>query len=305
MLGAEDGADRVPSVVGQKIEFPPLAQVGQSYQIIKCCHAIESLSDQIVLDLSRCRMLGPIATTLLALALARRHDKGLPPATVVPAEDAEVAHFLDEIAFERFLQGKGRSAQSGAQWGTREMRQLMALDPNFVEAVADLLADRVPGTSHDASYFVQLCMNELLQNVFEHSFSKFGCFLHCRWYKKSANARIAVVDGGIGIPAALRREQVEQLHREDDAHVIVAAVTKEGLSSRRGRPGGLGLKHIHDIVTRREGTLTVISQSAKVEFKRQGPKIARTSMFFQGTAVEIDFRPQIEVPPSTADEEIL
>jgi hypothetical protein len=116
---------------------------------------------------------------------------------------------------------------------------------------------------------------------------------------------VAIVDGGIGIPAALRREQVEELQRQDDAHVIIAAVTKEGLTSRKGRHGGLGLKHIHDIVTRRQGTLTVISQSAKVEFKKEGPKVARTSLFFQGTAVELDFRPQLEVPPSSPPEEIL
>jgi K+-sensing histidine kinase KdpD len=169
----------------------------------------------------------------------------------------------------------------------------------YIHQIADLLAERVPGTTETASHLIELCLKELLQNVFEHAPQSPGirvpCFVHSRWYRREQNVRLAVVDGGIGIPAALRRRQVRGLQRAEDADVVVAAVTQEGLGSGRGRRG-LGLKLIRDIVTAREGTLTVISHTAKVKFTKRGTmKGRKLPVFVRGTAVEIDFRPGKQV----------
>jgi hypothetical protein len=87
---------------------------------------------------------------------------------------------------------------------------------------------------------------------------------------------LALVDCGIGIPASLRARQIENLQRERDEDVLIAAVVRKGLTARRGRRGGLGLKTIHEIVTDRHGKLTIVSQGAKVTFRREGPRGART-----------------------------
>ena len=99
------------------------------------------------------------------------------------------------------------------------------------------------------------------------------------------------MDRGVGIPARLRALRIEGLHRAKDAEVIVAAVTKPMLTSRVGRAGGFGLKTIHETVTQRGGRLTVISMGAKVAWHGSVQAISKTSRFFRGTAVEIDFRP--------------
>lgn len=87
------------------------------------------------------------------------------------------------------------------------------------------------------------------------------------------------------------------MHKRSDADVIVAAVTQEGLTSRKGgRRGGLGLKYIRDFVLPRSGVLTVISHGSKVTFKGDRVRKVR-SPYYRGTAVEIDFRPHEEVAP--------
>jgi hypothetical protein len=103
--------------------------------------------------------------------------------------------------------------------------------------------------------------------------------------------RLAVVDRGVGIPARLRGLRIAGLHREPDANVIDAAVTRPQLTSRVGRAGGLGLKTIHEVVTGRGGRLTVMSHNAKLVWV--GSKSVSTSRIpgFRGTAIEIDYRP--------------
>jgi signal transduction histidine kinase len=144
-----------------------------------------------------------------------------------------------------------------------------------------------------AAYPIQLCLNELLQNVFEWADSAIGCVVLTRWYHRSRSVRMAVIDRGVGIPARLRAKQIAGLHRGLDADVIEAAVTRPHLTSRVGRAGGLGLKTIHEVVTARGGRLTVMSHWARVTFRASGRTVARTRLpaWLKGTAIEVDFRP--------------
>jgi signal transduction histidine kinase len=173
-----------------------------------------------------------------------------------------------------------------------ELRQLYALDPLYTEAVVELLTEGVEGITKENSYPIQLCLNELLQNAFEWSRSQVGCFVLARWYKKTGSVRLAVVDRGIGIPAALRSAQVKGLHRKRDEEVIEAAVTMKHLTSRANQVGGLGLKTVREVVCGAAGRLMVVSLSGKVAWS--GPKgilHKYPAAPFRGTAIEIDIRP--------------
>lgn len=119
-----------------------------------------------------------------------------------------------------------------------------------------------------------------------------------RYFKKTRSVRLAVVDRGIGIPAQLRRSRVGDLHREDNAQVIREAVMRPRLTSRLNRVGGLGLKTIRETVCERGGNLTIISLGAKVCWRGERLQTA-PSPPFRGTAIEIDFRPELELPDTS------
>jgi hypothetical protein len=202
--------------------------------------------------------------------------RDLPAASAAPPEGAAD----DERA-------PGTAALAGA---TAPAAALEALDASYTQAVTEMVMRGVPGTDDQTGYLIQLCLNELLQNVFEWAESPMGCTVLARWYHKTRSVRLAVVDRGIGIPAALRRHKVRGLHRSSDAEVIIAAVTTPQLTSRQNRVGGLGLKTIREEIARRKGRLTIVSLGAKVVWTDQ-----RSSHYqafpLRGTAVEIDFRP--------------
>ena len=235
------------------------------------------------MDCTKVEHFGPFGVALLASSIAMRRLDGRTTELRLP-KDPLAIDFACEVGLDRFARGE----RTGL--GTLEVRQMHALDAVYSEAVTEMVLRGVPGMNEDNSYSIQLCLNELLQNVFEWAHSPVGCTVLARWYLKTRSVRLAVVDRGIGIPAALRKEKVRDLHRASDADVIEAAVTTPQLTSRENRVGGLGLKTIRQTVCERGGRLTVISLSAKLTWVGDKLRKAR-SVPMKGTAIEIDIRP--------------
>jgi hypothetical protein len=258
-----------------------------SYQLTKLCFEADRIKGELTLDCSNASRFAPLGLAMVASIVALRKEAGK-ATVVIPPNDADTRAFLDEVGFDGLVAGRD------ARPGTLELRQMKALHATYTQQVVDLLAKRVSGAiTAENGYPIQLCLNELLQNVFEWSASPIGCIIFCRWYRQTKSVRLAVVDRGIGLPAALRREKVQELQRATDAEVIEAAVSTPLLTSRRNRIGGLGLKTIRELVCDRNGRLTVVSLGAKVTWR--GSRVTkfqnRTLDLFRGTAIEIDIRP--------------
>lgn len=282
------------------IIVPSRATVEESYDILGVCRQIEGRAAARVLDATRTERLGPMGVALLALAITRRRARGLGDLSLRVPRTRGAAQFLREVGFNRFLTAE--RANDNPAGGTLSMRHLFQLTPAYTEEIGKLVAQRVPGTPEELGYLIEFCLNELLQNVFEHANSREGCFVVTRWYARSENVCIAVVDGGVGIPAALRRKSIAGLHKRSDQDVVIAAVTRKGITSREGaKQGGLGLKLLREAVTERGGKLFALSSTARVVFTPTAAR-ARKSPVFRGTAIELDFRPLATVRAGTPEE---
>jgi len=189
------------------VRLPMRATVRESHEILRCCADIERNEGKLTLDAGPCERFDPLGATLIALAVARLEHAGHGPVELVPPSDEGVARFLREIAFPLYVTGTSEERRAAPRHGTLEMRQLERLDPVYLKDVADLLAGRVPGTSEEVSHLIQLCLNELLQNVMDHAESALGCLVHTRWHRQEQNVRLAVVDGGMGIFEAICRQR--------------------------------------------------------------------------------------------------
>lgn len=228
-------------------------------------------------------MFYPFGVAVLAACAAVCRSKGHQVDLVLP-ENESARDFALEVGLDRFVRGE----QTGV--GTLELRQLHGLDGLYTEQVTEMLTRGVPGMDDVTSYPIQMCLNELLVNVRDWSRSGIGAIVLARWYRNTSSVRLSVVDRGIGIPGALR--ELAEFRRRSDVELVEAAVTQPGLTSRTGRPGGLGLKNIREIVCERAGRLTVVSGAAKVSWEADQVKRSRMSdPSFHGTAIEIDFRP--------------
>jgi len=73
----------------------------------------------------------------------------------------------------------------------------------------------------------------------------------------------------------------------DDAHAIEKAL-EEGMTSRTGKTGGLGLKHISSYVKSHGGSLTIFSGRGKAYLARKTKRIMKHERY-QGTIVSVMF----------------
>lgn len=265
------------------ISLPNRGTLEQTNELIHAFNLADRETAPVDLDCGPVTLFGPFGVTLIAAIIAVRRRDGR-QTRVLPSNDEEVTHFIREVGLDRFALGE----QTGV--GTLEIREMHALDPTYTRHVTDMLVRGVQGVTQENSYPIELCLNELLQNVFEWSESLIGCTVLTRWYHKTRSVRLTVVDLGIGIPAALRR-RIRELQRHSDAEVIEAAVTQPRLTSRDNKRGGIGLKLIREVVCDNlGGSLTVLSHTAKLVWR--GAKARRSRIpGFRGTAIEIDFRP--------------
>lgn len=275
------------------IVLPPRLTSDQMTRLAAAADAVATDAKAERLDARAVRKWGPLSMVELGLAIAQRRRLGHPTLTFLPPTDEVAAHFSDEAGLARLLAGEESTRRAA---DTLELRQMTTHDRLYTERIADVLVERVEGYDEDASHLVHLCLNELLQNVFEWAASPEGAFVHARRYRKDGNVRIAVADAGMGIPGALR----EKLQRESDLEIVEAAVTRAGLTSSPRASRGLGLKLIRDIVTSRQGRLTVASHTALVSFGPGDLVRPRRCGFVRGTAVEIDFRPHLPARPQEA-----
>ncbi|MBI5485782.1 MAG: sensor histidine kinase [Deltaproteobacteria bacterium] len=291
-----DSGDGIVRRVGAVIPMPTLSTATEWRSLVQTHNRLASHLDAITLDASRVIRVGPLGAVVLALAAARREHARLPTASWAPPRDEECARFLDEIAFPLYIRGTpDERAAAGGRPGTLEMRHVQVLDPVYLEGLSRLLVRNVPGTGESTSHLVQVCLSELVTNVRDHAQSAVGCFILARWFLRGRNVRIAIADAGATIPGVLGA--LPQYAGMKDHELLGAAVMTEGVSSRPGgRFGGLGLKTIREICTRRKGGILVISGNCRLEVRgSRAPDVGRMPVRFDGTAIEIDFQPQPEV----------
>jgi anti-sigma regulatory factor (Ser/Thr protein kinase) len=274
------------------LKLPARMDAGSHADVSRVCERLASDAALDVLDASETIFVGALEAAMLACAAAARVT---PVQRVLEPRAWAARKFAGETLLWERIKAPLSVGEVQHSDDTLALRQLRALDPVFTSALAELLATHVTGVTQDVSHLVQLCLNETLQNVFEHARSDVGCFVLARWHKKLGNLRIAVVDRGRGIPEALR--DVPSNRGRSDDELVRDAVMRLGTTSRANGVGGLGLKNIRELVVAREGRLVVATGTVFFSANARGAG-ARRGPHWHGTAVEMDFRPSAIVADS-------
>ena len=135
-----------------------------------------------------------------------------------------------------------------------------SLKPLFLES---FFAKQGGVLTDDEQFNLQLLFNELTQNALDHSGSE-------KFLVLIEPFGIGVFDLGVSIPSKL--EQIYQFKNDQEA---VEAALKEGITTRRLRPGGFGLYYTLDQVKQSEGYLYIASRSAQIRRYLKSKKIER------------------------------
>lgn len=105
--------------------------------------------------------------------------------------------------------------------------------------------------SEDSLFCVRLLLNELMINAVDHSLAE-RAYLYSGIVKDEFH--FGVLDMGVSIPARMKQKYT----RQDDLSYLRSAL-EQGTTTRRARPGGIGLATTFDLVKKQKGRLTMLS----------------------------------------------
>jgi len=103
----------------------------------------------------------------------------------------------------------------------------------------------------------QQSLFEVFQNAVTHSDSRLGIFVCGQFYPHEQRLNIAISDAGVGIRSKVRA----YLRREEmPSNEAIRWALRGGNTTRTGtRPGGVGLKFLHDFIERNRGKMQMVS----------------------------------------------
>lgn len=263
-----------------RLDVPRRATINESPQLARLVLEAEREKGPVELDCSKTETYGPFGAALLASCFSVRAKLGYTTALIRPTE-ADVLAELENTGLVAVAEGHTEALEEG---------MVHAIPNDGTRATSELaksLLQPLSAAKHDVIGLVEPCLSALLENLYQWSESAVGGFVVVRWIKKGHKAKIAYVDRGVGIPAALRRATSSPWHRSTDVDVIEAAFSDPSVTSRTEGATGQGLKVLRETVLSHRGKLTVVSLGAKVMWSTD--KMTKSpSPALRGTAVVME-----------------
>jgi hypothetical protein len=114
----------------------------------------------------------------------------------------------------------------------------------------------IPRMTEGVGKVSQQSIFEVFQNAVTHSDSRLGIFVCGQFYPHEQRLNITIADAGVGI----RSKVQAYLRSEMSSGDAICWALKGGNTTRTGsRPGGVGLKFLHDFVERNRGKMQIVS----------------------------------------------
>ena len=133
------------------------------------------------------------------------------------------------------------------------------IDPLFPDHINERFGDLM---DEELQYSIRLILNELMQNTVDHSTAE-RYYLYAGVWPSSSHGNeihVGVLDMGVTIPAKLETKYA--ISNDDEAYLELAL--EKGVTTRRQRPGGLGLFYTLDALRDTDGQLTIVSRHAQL-----------------------------------------
>jgi anti-sigma regulatory factor (Ser/Thr protein kinase) len=240
----------------------------------------------VVLNAEKVVWMSPCGTILLADFAMRRLIKSKRVQIRMPSHN-ETAKYIENSGLLKIT--RSTNINDAIDTNNIQLRLLKKMEPMVPESLSEFIATQANDVNDDEKYLLRMWITELLTNANDHAKSDFGFWVCGRYNPIDHNIRICVADSGIGIKQSL--VDADKLPRNIDDGKAIEKALEEGMTSRMGRTGGLGLKHISSYVKSHGGSLTIMSGAARVYLARKTKRIKKHERY-QGTIVNVMFNTQ-------------
>lgn len=241
--------------------------------------------DEVLIELGHVTFFSPMALNILAGMVFELLRNGQKVYLTYP-KDRNVLQYLTDQGFT----SEFPTLSSGQLVATPKstsvgLRRLDELDGNYLSQVALWLHTNSRISKTKVEDMVMIAMPEVINNVFDHSRSPFGCYVCAQAYIANRRLLLSVMDFGIGFLRSLS-PSYPTLQEDEEA---IALATQAGVSSKTSpRNAGRGLYILRDWAKDRGAVLEIISRQGFWSQAPMGNSAGRRLAFdFPGTCINL------------------
>ncbi len=244
---------------GKEILLPKLVNESWSKTLMQRLEKDLNSDEIVVLNAAKVAWMSPCGTILLADFALKRLSANHRVNLIMP-ENGEMASYIRNSGLLKIT--TSANINDAIDRNNVQLRLLKAMEPLVPETLSDFVTSRATNVGDEEKFLLRMWITELLTNANDHAQSTSGFWVCGRYEPANHKIRICVADSGIGIKRSLVSSG-KLPHNIADSKAIERAL-EEGMTSRTGKTGGLGLKHISSYVKSHGGSMTILSGTGKV-----------------------------------------
>lgn len=127
-------------------------------------------------------------------------------------------------------------------------------------------------------------IGELFANAMMHSTSQRGVFCCGQYFPQKKRFDMCIADTGSGFVGAI----YNAFQLKVDSIKAMKFCLKEGNTTKKNEPGGLGLKLLKQFITLNKGRIVIVSNQGYYEYSDKGEQLQALSCTFPGTCVNLE-----------------
>lgn len=238
--------------------------------------------EDIVLDFEKVTYIGP--RFMIPLVTTARYYRG-------KKADFEIVFPEIPAAYNIMLNANWAHLVSPERYSARDNRnrnhlsaiQFRDADDQFraVDRCMEVLLQCLVGLDRSKLKALEWSLNEISDNVLNHSESPLGGIIQVTTYPKKGRVEFYVCDAGIGIPRSLRQAHPD-IH--DDTSALRKAI-EEGVTRNKNTNAGNGLFGTYKCCEVSGGAFDVLSGYVKLSFSPGSLSVVRNNIPYRGTFV--------------------
>lgn len=237
------------------------------------------------INLSQVQFLRPFGLNLLSGMIYDLLIKGQEVSLTPPGNQRVEQYLTDQGFYKEFRIGVAGRLCASPRSTSVGLHRLDELDYDYLLSVVHWLKGNSPIPLESIQDMVMLTMPEVINNVFDHSRSPFGCYVCAEAYPPEQRLMLSVIDFGVGFFNSLS-PRYRQISTNADA---IALAVKPGVSSKPNpRNAGSGLDVLSGWVRTTGGQLEIISIDGHWILDSEGGTETRTISFdFPGSCINL------------------
>lgn len=263
-----------------------IQSLGLLYQEINHVHA------KIVIDLSGIGFLSPVHTMTLVVAIMSYKNLGS-EVFVRLAKNEKVSNYINDIGIQEFCRTNFRQPRTISYINSQTAMPIRRIDKeHMTEYIVSTQAYIQQFCEERDLSMLDVCIAELLNNVYDHAQSPIDAYVFCQYFPKLNIISLVVADYGLGIPGTVNNYLKAKGYKVLlESEAIQWAIKENTSIASHPNNKGKGLNTLISFMKTNKGEARLLSNGTRLEITPDAENTSSNPIgSFKGTLVELTIR---------------